>query len=710
VVARDMAPNYHHRKIGIYYRMRSLFAEIGKGELTHAGKANCSTKGELRILPIWTRELKMLKYLILLLILCTVPVHSAGTQYQLEGLLVNVREFGAKGDGITDDTLAIKAAILSLRKTGGTVFFPKGIYIVGIPSPGLGGYLNNYILPLVSNLIVEGVGGASVLKLKDNFLNNVNDAEGNAHIMAGMGLDNVTIRNMTFDGNGRNNLAPAGKIRNAMFIYLDAKNITIENNVLKNCAGYNMITTSGKKALIKNNRLLNGGHYVGSPAENKHNADFSFMYIASSDSIVSGNIIEQEDPDIALRGYTGGIELHGSNTTSVHNTVKGCNPAIYIVNDTNSSNIDVSQNVFEKCIRGVVFWNTDYSMRDVSITSNTISLYKPTFRSADVAYGIGQEGGSVNIFSGATANGGYVENLIIRNNTITSASSPQSPAIQGIRLHSINRCFIENNIIDGLSDIGIVLSGSPWGIDELTIRFNKITNCGSAQQILAAKAALYIQTHGFANKPARVYFMKNVLIEKNEFGNTHKETLDSKGNIVGNECKGYMLTGIVLAGYDAKSKVENFLIRENNYTNLIWKTYGTADALGPERTNPGLRSAPDVIVSKVKPLTNRQMFGNEIVHYPDGSKFRCTQQGYFSNKTGTMNGKEGMNTAECDNSNGLRVGMYIVITGAGKGGANLYTFIKSIDNNRLALTDMIGKPGGVNAARYSIIQPVLAAF
>ena len=654
--------------------------------------------------------MKILKYLILFLILFAVHVHSAGTQQQPEMILVNVREFGAKGDGITDDTLAIKAAILSLRSTGGTVFFPKGTYIVGIPSSGAGGYLNNYILPLVSNLKLEGVGGASVLKLKDNFLNNANDAAGNAHIMAGKGLVNVAIRNLTFDGNGGNNLTPAGKIRNALFISLDANNITIENNVLKNCAGHNMIATSGEKALIQNNRLSNGGHYVGSSVENKHNADFSFMYVASSNSIVTGNIIEQEDPDIALRGYTGGIELHGTGTTAVRNTIRGCNPAIYIANDTHSANIDVSQNIFEKCIRGVVFWNTDYSMKDVSISNNTISLYRPAFRSADLVYGIGQEGGSVNVFSGATANGGYVENLVIRNNTITSASSPQSPAIQGIRLHSVKRCLIENNIIDGLSDIGIALLGSPWGIDELTIRFNKITNCGSAQQSLASKAALYIQTHGFATKPPMAYFMKNVLIEKNEFGNTHKETFDRAGNIVGNECKGYMLTGIVLAGYDARSKVENFLIRENSYTNLIWKTYGTADVLAPERTNPGLRSAPDVIVSNVKPLTNRQMFGNEIVHYPDGSKFKCTRQGYFSNKTGTMNGKEGSNTVECDNSNGLRVGMYIVITDAGKGGANLYTFIRSIDNNRLGLTDTIEKSGGFTAARYSIIQPVLSAF
>jgi hypothetical protein len=42
--------------------------------------------------------------------------------------VVSVRDFGAAGDGVTDDTVAIQAAIDSLAATGGTVFFPPGTY------------------------------------------------------------------------------------------------------------------------------------------------------------------------------------------------------------------------------------------------------------------------------------------------------------------------------------------------------------------------------------------------------------------------------------------------------------------------------------------------------------------------------------------------------------------------------------------------------
>jgi hypothetical protein len=44
---------------------------------------------------------------------------------------VSVKDFGAVGDGITNDTAAIQAAIDSLPANGGTVFVPVGTYLVG---------------------------------------------------------------------------------------------------------------------------------------------------------------------------------------------------------------------------------------------------------------------------------------------------------------------------------------------------------------------------------------------------------------------------------------------------------------------------------------------------------------------------------------------------------------------------------------------------
>lgn len=46
----------------------------------------------------------------------------------IEGQVASVHDFGAVGDGIVDDTVAIQNAINSLANTGGTVFFAKGVY------------------------------------------------------------------------------------------------------------------------------------------------------------------------------------------------------------------------------------------------------------------------------------------------------------------------------------------------------------------------------------------------------------------------------------------------------------------------------------------------------------------------------------------------------------------------------------------------------
>ncbi len=52
------------------------------------------------------------------------PTRSRGTT------VVNVMDYGAKGDGVYDDTSAFQAAINSLPSTGGTVTVPAGTYLI----------------------------------------------------------------------------------------------------------------------------------------------------------------------------------------------------------------------------------------------------------------------------------------------------------------------------------------------------------------------------------------------------------------------------------------------------------------------------------------------------------------------------------------------------------------------------------------------------
>jgi polygalacturonase len=71
---------------------------------------------------------------------------------------VNVRAYGAKGDGKTDDAAAIQTAIDALT-SGGVVFFPSGVYRV------------ESTVKLKSNVRLIGVGiDATVVKAGDSYI------------------------------------------------------------------------------------------------------------------------------------------------------------------------------------------------------------------------------------------------------------------------------------------------------------------------------------------------------------------------------------------------------------------------------------------------------------------------------------------------------------------------------------------------------------
>jgi Pectate lyase superfamily protein/S-layer homology domain len=96
----------------------------------------------------------------------------------LHNLDHDVRYYGAKGDGVTNDAAAIQNAVDAAASAGGTVTFPAGTFVV------------NATIYLKSGISVVGTPGQTILTMPPK--------SAVTFILSGTGLSNVTLDGLTF--------------------------------------------------------------------------------------------------------------------------------------------------------------------------------------------------------------------------------------------------------------------------------------------------------------------------------------------------------------------------------------------------------------------------------------------------------------------------------------------------------------------------------
>jgi parallel beta-helix repeat protein len=167
-------------------------------------------------------------------------VRSGGEATFKYGPLIDVThpDYGADPTGVTNSSSAIQAAI----DVGGRIYFPTGTYL-----------LTTAALTLASDLILEGDGDKSVLKLGANL-----------DVLSLDGLDNVTIRNLKIDGQRATYTTTTNDGISSPANGTGSTNILIENVTITDMAGAGIIflaqTGSHSEDIkIKNCRVLNSG-------------------------------------------------------------------------------------------------------------------------------------------------------------------------------------------------------------------------------------------------------------------------------------------------------------------------------------------------------------------------------------------------------------------------------------------------------------------
>ncbi len=432
------------------------------------------------------------------------------------GVIINVKDLGAKGDGITDDTRAIQRAIdkaspLSIT----TIYFPAGIYNIAAYTTTTN-FLENYCIKLHSNLSFKGDGDRSIIHLADHIFDK-SDTAANAHIFYGSIVKNISFSNLLIDMNGANNLVPLNVLKNFSAIFTSfGENYHIYNVTIKNCAGTNMIDimSQGNNLVIENCKFINGGNYVGTPKPNKNQIDFSFVYSEWSSTIVRNNFIQQQNIDIALENYSGGIELHGSNSSASNNYIEGCWPAIYITSSSGVlENVSVEKNTIRNCVYGISFY-INYLIKNVLIKNNNIHLTHARSPKNDFCVGIKVPNGNIKEYSKELANLAPIYNLRITENEI-EADSMQTLSM-GMLLHSLHQSKIFKNTIKKMNYGGIVLQGSKWGTDSLSIDNNRFVDFRPNNHPTAVGGYVII-TDTYSPSVTGAKGFQNVILSNNKF-------------------------------------------------------------------------------------------------------------------------------------------------------------------------------------------------
>lgn len=267
----------------------------------------------------------------------------------------DVRDYGAKGDGNTDDTQAIQKAIEAAAAAGGgKVYVPSGTWVVS-DSDGSGN-----ALVLKSNVALTGDGaGETVLKLADG-----GASSGTASLLgvaSGSTVRDAAVSDLTLDGNQANtsgelsgwSQAGAGSVTNLVIdgvtatdfsgsgfdltepaVNLTVRNSTAQNNTLDGFAlggslpaatfqdnrgvdnGRNGINvTLGGQALSLTDNVASGNGADGIFVHNESGVDTGYF------SVIGGDVHDNAGDGIHVRGIEYGgvyrVDIHGNGGSGV---------------------------------------------------------------------------------------------------------------------------------------------------------------------------------------------------------------------------------------------------------------------------------------------------------------------------------------------------------------------------------------------------------
>lgn len=276
---------------------------------------------------------------------------------------INVKTYGAKGDGVTNDAPAIQSALDSVKTTGGIIYFPVGTYLV-----------KSAVL-FYSNQILFFEYGATILQ--GDSINSLMRNYSTTSIGGYDGTHDSMIIGATFDGGSYTT-------NNTLLGFCHSKNIVIKDCKFRNAYGgwHDLEINSSQYILVEN------CDFNGFRKNNQNGENIQIDGAGSSDYYPWGDI--KIDDTICQYIEIKGCHFH-DNTTSpgignhsnmaheyirIHDCTFDGNTcsrgAINFVALAN--NIDIYDNTFKGCTTGIGSSGATYYIHDNRFTGATTAI------------------------------------------------------------------------------------------------------------------------------------------------------------------------------------------------------------------------------------------------------------------------------------------------------------------------------------------------
>jgi polygalacturonase len=360
---------------------------------------------------------------------------------------VSVKDFGATGDGVTDDTAAIQAAVTA--SIGNALYVPSGTYLIST------------FISLNSNIYIYGDGATSIFKIA-----NGNYAAGARLFVStdATGFYNITFENLKFDGNKGN----IGTNRGTIITFFKGNDYKVLSCTFENCEGICLlVSTVTENVTVKNCQFLNcGGATDNSDGYRKQAIAFTIADPARTNNIlISGNYFSAQGLDcISIQNCDDVIidnNIAENSYTLVYN-----NPSPFF-----STNVVVSNNVAYNTNQGTLVNSTPPNAIDLPAVKNCVVIGNTINVCNQAGIGIFADSSNVLVTGNTLLN--VVQNPYTWIGAISLGSSKASPP--NIACNISNVCVQNNTIIDTngspLMSYGVIFQ---YDITNLFVSYNNI--------------------------------------------------------------------------------------------------------------------------------------------------------------------------------------------------------------------------------------------